>query len=79
MNSASVKRKFDIILANINKNVILENMNALAEGLTPGGILLLSGLLEADEADVSAKAKEMGFKYVEKNNRNGWIILKINK
>ncbi|MBK8951467.1 MAG: 50S ribosomal protein L11 methyltransferase [Chitinophagaceae bacterium] len=79
MNSASVKRKFDIILANINKNVILENMNALAEGLTPGGILLLSGLLQADEADVSAKAKEMGFKYVEKNNRNGWIILKINK
>lgn len=79
MDSANTGRRFDIILANINKNVILENMNALGEGLVPGGILLLSGLLEADETDIRTKAGEAGLNYVGKTIRTGWISLKINK
>jgi ribosomal protein L11 methyltransferase len=42
----------DIILANINKNIILANLPKLAGLLNPGGYLLLSGLLQADEKDV---------------------------
>jgi ribosomal protein L11 methyltransferase len=78
-DSANAGRRFDIILANINKNVILENMNALAEGLNPGGILLISGLLEADENDILAKAGEAQLLYTKKTSRSGWISLKINK
>src|SRR5690349_20501125 len=39
--------KYDIILANINKNVILENFSSLSKHLSTNGILLLSGLLAA--------------------------------
>ncbi len=79
MDSASAGKQFDIILANINKNVILENMAALSAGLLPGGNLLLSGLLEADETDVLSKVIETRLNYMGKINRNGWICMKINK
>lgn len=78
-DSANTGRRFDIILANINKNVILENMNTLAEGLNPDGMLLISGLLEADENDILAKAGEAQLLCIKKTSRSGWISLKINK
>ncbi len=79
MDSSAVGKGFDIILANINKNVILENMAALSAGLLPGGILLLSGLLETDETAILSKAGESGLNYAEKVEKKGWICLKINK
>jgi ribosomal protein L11 methyltransferase len=45
-------KRFDIILANINKNVILEHFALLIKQLKTKGILLLSGLLEKDEKDI---------------------------
>ena len=70
----SPPQKFDCILANINKNVILANAQGLVSGLQENGILLLSGLLKEDEDDVlSAFAADcIHLKTVEKNN---WICL----
>lgn len=70
--------QFDIILANINKNVILENMQSLAAQLAPGGTLLLSGLLVEDEADILTAASSRSLKLNRKTERNGWICLRIN-
>ena len=45
-------KHYDIILANINKNIILDNLSSLIKSLTPTGTILLSGLLAEDEADI---------------------------
>ena len=68
---------FDIILANINKNVILDNFSALVQQLAPGGILLLSGLLIDDENDIHAHASKYPLIFNGKATRNNWICLRF--
>ncbi len=70
-------KKYDTILANINKHIILENLPNLHKGLKPGGVLLLSGLLEADETDILEAASKSGLMSAEKLQRSGWIALKM--
>ncbi|MDX1953898.1 MAG: 50S ribosomal protein L11 methyltransferase [Chitinophagaceae bacterium] len=67
--------KFDIILANINKNVITGHFKSLADRLTSGGTLLLSGLLTTDEEDILAGAQHVGLKFMDRMERAGWICL----
>ncbi len=66
---------FDIVLANINKHVLLENADALRNLINPGGYLMLSGLLTSDREDIEAV---FGKKPLEKKNgdeKKGWIVL----
>ncbi len=53
--------KFDIILANINKHVIMATLQDLAAQLKPGGELLISGFLSEDEMDILTRSKEFNF------------------
>ena len=69
--------RFDIILANINKNVILDQLESLFDILSKDGTLLLSGLLEEDEAELRQALSRFSPKAVEKHAKNGWIALKI--
>jgi len=68
-----LNKQFDIILVNINKNIILDNIHTLSEGLTPGGQLLLSGLLAEDEKEILAACFSLGLKHKQTIERNGWI------
>ena len=54
--------KFDIVLANINRNVLLADMKAYAATLSKGGELIISGFLEEDIAILEKLAKKLGFK-----------------
>jgi ribosomal protein L11 methyltransferase len=69
--------QFDIILANINKNVILDNFSLLVRKLSPGGTLLLSGLLIEDEAAILARANDFALKFYSKLTDRGWISLRF--
>ena len=68
-------KKYDIVLANINKNTILSHLAAMRQQLTNGGVLLLSGLLEADFVEISEKAEKTGFSIVGTISRENWICL----
>jgi ribosomal protein L11 methyltransferase len=68
---------FDVVLANINRNVLLQSMPVLRARLKSDGVLLLSGILESDEQQVSAAAQQSGFILCESFNENGWICLKF--
>lgn len=76
-DTASMGKNFDIILANINKHVILENLAVLAGQLNKGGILLLSGLLAEDEADIMESMSRFPLKMEHKLLRNNWISLRF--
>ncbi|GAB3019577.1 50S ribosomal protein L11 methyltransferase [Niabella terrae] len=68
-------QSFDIILANINRNVLLDNISDLAAQLYPGGKLLLSGLLESDQQRLIEAAETAGLILKEKAKKENWICL----
>lgn len=70
---------FDIILANINKNILLEEMHQYAAYLKPKGFLLLSGFYETDIPDLSKEAARYGIKPVRSHEREKWVSLLLQK
>lgn len=79
IRSVETYEGYDLILANINKNVLLDEMNEYAEKLLKGGQLLLSGFYESDIADISKKAAMSGFIPMGKKVRNRWTSLLFKK
>lgn len=68
---------YDLILANINRHVLLEQGYALKSRCTGKGILLLSGILQQDEEIVMQYYNEVGFTLIEKNQKGDWLCLKL--
>jgi ribosomal protein L11 methyltransferase len=66
---------FDLILANINRNILLDTMGQLYGGVNPGGELLMSGLLEDDYQVVTERATEEGFVVEQTERESGWIAI----
>jgi ribosomal protein L11 methyltransferase len=76
-SAADTGHKFDIILANIIKSIILGNLETFIKQLNPGGVILLSGLLTGDEKDI-LKAIAPGKLSVDKKRETGeWMCLKM--
>jgi ribosomal protein L11 methyltransferase len=73
------ERAYDIILANINRNVILNSLEALYKRLNAGGQLLASGVLQVDEAMVTERAAQVGFKCQNTMHRGDWCCLLFEK
>lgn len=72
-DASAIKGRFDVILANINKNVLLADMPAYAAALNPGGQLLLSGFYRHDLADLQQAAAELGFEFVSDREKEQWV------
>jgi ribosomal protein L11 methyltransferase len=67
--------KFDAVLANINRNVILKNISQWEKLLAAGGILMVSGILLNDEADVIAAAEKNNLAVKDILRNNGWLAI----
>lgn len=65
--------KFDIILANITRNVVLTELPLYAKQLKAGGLLLLSGFFEHDLDEIFERTEPNGLDYVGRKNKNNWI------
>lgn len=72
-------RHYDFILANINRNILLRDMEAYASALLPDGDLAMSGFLTQDIAAVSAEAEKRGLAVGEIRERDGWAALLCRK
>jgi len=70
---------FDITLANINKNVLLDEMEVYADLVKPGGHLLLSGFYEHDIPDILEKAGAYGLELKDQKTRSDWAALVLEK
>jgi len=75
LSSILPNEAFDVVLANINRNVILTYMEQLPTLVKPSGVLLLSGLLVADEQAVTTAAETNRFQFQKRLERGGWISL----
>lgn len=69
-------KKYDLIIANINRNILLNDMQAYVDCLNPNGTILFSGFYNEDIPFIDASCTEKGLKYVKKFERNNWVSLK---
>ena len=72
-------KRYDFILANINRNVLLADMDAYAAALHSGGMLFLSGILETDVDAVTDRAQQFGFERLRTRTRSGWAVVRFKK
>ena len=70
---------FDVILANINRNVLLEDMGIYVKCLNNNGDLLLSGFYKSDVEILVNKAESFGLNFVSKNSKDDWALLHFKK
>ncbi|OOG78822.1 50S ribosomal protein L11 methyltransferase [Algoriphagus sp. A40] len=70
---------FDIVLANINKNVLLDEMGIYSGLLAPKGYLLLSGFYTEDIEDLLEVAKPLGMELIKKSSKDNWAALILQK
>ncbi len=66
---------FDILLANINRNVLLESMFRFSQLLIPGGVLVLSGIMLQDRETIVVAAENAGFENKDQFRENDWCAL----
>jgi ribosomal protein L11 methyltransferase len=69
-------KQYDVIIANINRNILLNDMQQYVDCLNKGGILLLSGFYEEDIDAIDASCTEKGLTFAKKFSRNNWVSLK---
>ncbi len=70
-------KKYDIIIANINRNILLKDLHIYASCLNKNGVLFLSGFYNNDIPIVEAECNRHMLKLDEKLERNNWVSLKF--
>jgi ribosomal protein L11 methyltransferase len=77
---SDIKEKdFDLLLANIQKNILIDIAPEIYKRLKPGGIVILSGLLDYDEAVIKTEFTELGLTFLELKSLDTWIALVFQK
>ena len=70
---------FDIILANITKNIIVQNLPSFWQHLTLAGVLIISGLLETDSLGFQTEAEKNDFEITGSFKKQGWVCIGMKK
>ncbi|MCU0438315.1 MAG: 50S ribosomal protein L11 methyltransferase [Raineya sp.] len=79
IETVDTSKRFDILLANINRNVLLNDIPSYAHLLVKDGYLLLSGFYESDIDDILAVAQSSGLELMSKKSKNNWVSLVCKK
>lgn len=77
--SLLIGKKYDVIIANINRNILLNDMQQYVDCLNENGILFLSGFYTEDIPVISESCTSKGLTYVKQFERNNWVALKFVK
>lgn len=72
-------KSFDVILANINKNILKADIPFYASSLNAGGKLLLSGFFVTDTDEIKMVAEANDLKYLHIRNENEWAMMVFEK
>lgn len=73
------EKQYDLIIANINRNILLNDMTTYSNCLSSNGILLLSGFYNEDIPFIDASCVKNNLKFESKLERNNWVSLKYFK
>ena len=78
-SSLPTTQTFEIIVANINKNVLKKDLPAYFTCLKKDGYLLLSGFFTTDVDELKQLAETIGFEFIESYQKNEWAVIKLKK
>jgi ribosomal protein L11 methyltransferase len=70
-------KTFDLIIANINKNILVSHFEHYAAALENNGLLLISGFFETDKADLVEHAKQFGFIFERIDTKDEWALIQL--
>ena len=73
------EKKYEVILANINRNILLQDMGIYSKSLKENGTLYLSGFYKEDLEYITETCNNLGLTFVENKERNNWIAAKFRK
>ncbi|TPV34083.1 50S ribosomal protein L11 methyltransferase [Paucihalobacter ruber] len=68
---------YDVIIANINRNILLDDMATYVSCLNPNGMVFLSGFYREDIPAITEKTEELGLSLVDTLEKNKWVALKL--
>ena len=75
--TAIPKNKYHTVIANINRNILLNDMSVYKESLLPNGELYLSGFYLEDLPIITDCCNKLGFTFVGNKERNNWVAAKF--
>ncbi len=70
-------KKFDVIIANINRNILLNDLSGYVACLNENAFLFLSGFYDSDCTLIATSCQKLGLKLETKRTRNNWVALKF--
>ena len=70
-------KEFDIIIANINKNILISHFETYAKALVNGGTMLISGFFKTDETDMVQHANQFGFVFERIDIKDDWALIQF--
>lgn len=73
------EKKYDVIIANINKNVLLQDISIYSSCLNTNGILFLSGFYQNDLSSISQACREVSLKFESNLEKQKWVASKYIK
>ncbi|OZI07085.1 50S ribosomal protein L11 methyltransferase [Siphonobacter sp. BAB-5385] len=71
--------QYDVVLANINRNILLREIPTYVEYMTPVGTLVISGFYEHDLPEIEAVAQSVGLQLTSLKTRNGWAAARFTR
>jgi ribosomal protein L11 methyltransferase len=78
-DASLLKEKYDVIIANINRNILLSDMKTYTDCLNENGVLLLSGFYKEDIVIIEDEVTKHGVTFEKMIQRNNWVALKYVK
>jgi ribosomal protein L11 methyltransferase len=72
-----VEGTFDLVVANINRNILLHDMPTFRQKMSPAATLILSGFYTTDIPLLEEKAQELGLHMTDQHETNGWACISL--
>lgn len=74
-----MEERFDLVIANINRNILLQDLERYVPCLRPGGEVYMSGFYSSDVPQLRSHAEQLGLVWVDEREREGWACIKMKR
>ncbi|MDO4691626.1 MAG: 50S ribosomal protein L11 methyltransferase [Porphyromonadaceae bacterium] len=70
---------YDLVLANITRNILIQDLPAYTSAMAPGARIVLSGFYEEDAPLLIDRGRELGLNFVSQTSHNRWALVELRK
>ena len=78
-DALAIQGQYDVVLANINRNILLRDMHYYVDAMRPNAHIFFSGFYTEDLDSIKAEAERLGLRYCRHLSRNNWVAAEFVK